>query len=127
MMPRIFSRRSPWCWPNTSSPLPRWPTGTAAAGPGSGSRRRPPVAALSSVRNAPQQRQAEFRKVGPRRRMCDKKGVASDNRDPIAAARANWERSGWGDVSLGMVAVTSVMRAHQILLARVETALRPMT
>lgn len=57
--------------------------------------------------------------------MCDKKGVASDNRDPIAAARANWERSGWGDVSLGMVAVTSVMRAHQILLARVETALRP--
>ncbi|MEQ0807091.1 MarR family transcriptional regulator, partial [Mycobacterium tuberculosis] len=44
--------------------------------------------------------------------------MASDNRDPIAAARANWERSGWGDVSLGMVAVTSVMRAHQILLAR---------
>jgi DNA-binding MarR family transcriptional regulator len=46
-------------------------------------------------------------------------------RDPIAAARANWERAGWGDVSPGMVAVTSVMRAHQILLARVETALRP--
>jgi DNA-binding MarR family transcriptional regulator len=46
-------------------------------------------------------------------------------RDPIAAARANWERAGWGDVSQGMVAVTSVMRAHQILLARVETALRP--
>ena len=40
-------------------------------------------------------------------------------------ARANWERAGWGDVSQGMVAVTSVMRAHQILLARVETALRP--
>ena len=46
-------------------------------------------------------------------------------RDPIAVARANWERAGWGDVSPGMVAVTSVMRAHQILLARVETALRP--
>jgi DNA-binding MarR family transcriptional regulator len=46
-------------------------------------------------------------------------------RDPIAAARANWERAGWGDVSQGMVAVTSVMRAHQILLARVEAALRP--
>jgi DNA-binding MarR family transcriptional regulator len=30
-----------------------------------------------------------------------------DNRDPIAVARANWERAGW------------------ILLARVETALRP--
>ena len=40
-------------------------------------------------------------------------------------ARANWERAGWGDVSQGMVAVTSVMRAHQILLGRVEAALRP--
>lgn len=48
-----------------------------------------------------------------------------DHSDPIAAARANWERSGWGDVADGMVAVTSVMRAHQILLARVENALRP--
>jgi DNA-binding MarR family transcriptional regulator len=52
--------------------------------------------------------------------------VAPDNkRDPIAAARTNWERAGWGGVSQGMVAVTSVMRAHQILLGRVETALRP--
>ena len=49
----------------------------------------------------------------------------SDNRDPIAAARTNWERAGWGEVADGMVAVTSVMRAHQILLARVENALRP--
>ncbi|OBC09147.1 MarR family transcriptional regulator [Mycobacterium sp. 852013-50091_SCH5140682] len=48
-----------------------------------------------------------------------------DKRDPIALARANWEAAGWGDVADGMVAVTSVMRAHQILLARVETALRP--
>jgi DNA-binding MarR family transcriptional regulator len=48
-----------------------------------------------------------------------------DSRDPIAAARANWKRAGWGDVAQGMVAVTSVMRAHQILLARVENALRP--
>ena len=45
--------------------------------------------------------------------------------DPIEQARVNWQRSGWGDVADGMVAVTSVMRAHQILLARVETALRP--
>jgi len=48
-----------------------------------------------------------------------------EKRDPIAQARANWERAGWGDVANGMVAVTSVMRAHQILLARVEAALRP--
>ncbi|MCV7421640.1 MarR family transcriptional regulator [Mycobacterium yunnanensis] len=46
-------------------------------------------------------------------------------RDPIALARANWEHAGWGAVADGMVAVTSVMRAHQILLARVEAALRP--
>ncbi|MEB3050541.1 MarR family transcriptional regulator [Mycolicibacter sp. MYC123] len=48
-----------------------------------------------------------------------------DDRDPIALARANWERAGWGEVADGMVAVTSVMRAHQILLARVEATLRP--
>ena len=46
-------------------------------------------------------------------------------RDPIELARANWERAGWSGVANGMVAVTSVMRAHQILLARVENALRP--
>ncbi|WP_349269740.1 transcriptional regulator [Mycolicibacterium parafortuitum] len=51
--------------------------------------------------------------------------MGPDRRDPIATARANWERAGWGDVADGMVAVTSVMRAHQILLARVENALRP--
>ncbi|GAB32680.1 MarR family transcriptional regulator [Gordonia otitidis] len=45
--------------------------------------------------------------------------------DPIAEAKANWTSAGWGDVAEGMVAVTSVMRAHQILLGRVETALRP--
>lgn len=48
-----------------------------------------------------------------------------EDRDPIARARDNWERAGWGDVADGMVAVTSVMRAHQILLARVEATLRP--
>lgn len=50
---------------------------------------------------------------------------SDDHRDPIALARANWENAGWADVADGMVAVTSVMRAHQILLARVEAALRP--
>ncbi|MCG5431837.1 MarR family transcriptional regulator [Mycobacterium sp. MYCO198283] len=51
--------------------------------------------------------------------------MTSSQRDPIAQARLNWERAGWDDVADGMVAVTSVMRAHQILLARVENALRP--
>lgn len=57
--------------------------------------------------------------------MPPESGKRSGKRDPIAQARANWERAGWGDVADGMVAVTSVMRAHQILLARVESALRP--
>lgn len=51
--------------------------------------------------------------------------MSADRRDPIAAARINWEQAGWGGVADGMVAVTSVMRAHQIFLARVESALRP--
>lgn len=50
---------------------------------------------------------------------------AAQNSDPIAVARAHWERAGWADVADGMVAVASVMRAHQILLARVEGELRP--
>lgn len=45
--------------------------------------------------------------------------------DPIAVAARNWRRVGWGDAATGMAAVTSVMRAHQLLLARVEELLRP--
>ncbi|ADG79659.1 Transcriptional regulator, MarR family OS=Tsukamurella paurometabola (strain ATCC 8368 / DSM/ CCUG 35730 / CIP 100753 / JCM 10117 / KCTC 9821 / NBRC 16120/ NCIMB 702349 / NCTC 13040) OX=521096 GN=Tpau_3067 PE=4 SV=1 [Tsukamurella paurometabola] len=49
-----------------------------------------------------------------------------DDRDPIALARRNWEDAGWGGATaVGMEAVTSVMRAHQILLARIEAALKP--
>ena len=57
--------------------------------------------------------------------MAPEPAADSQRRDPIELARANWERAGWGGVANGMVAVTSVMRAHQILLARVENALRP--
>ena len=57
--------------------------------------------------------------------MASEPPAQAGKRDPIDLARANWERAGWGDVANGMVAVTSVMRAHQILLARVENALRP--
>ncbi|MGB6246797.1 MarR family transcriptional regulator [Gordonia sp. (in: high G+C Gram-positive bacteria)] len=50
----------------------------------------------------------------------------SSEHDPIALARRNWEDAGWGgDVADGMEAVTSVMRAHQIMLARVEQELKP--
>ena len=45
--------------------------------------------------------------------------------DRIEQARTNWVRAGWTGSAQGMTVVTSVMRAHQILLARVEEALRP--
>jgi len=45
--------------------------------------------------------------------------------DPIESAARNWRRSGWADAADGMAAVTSVMRVHQLLLAKVEEVLRP--
>lgn len=45
--------------------------------------------------------------------------------DPIAEARRQWIEHGWVDAADGMAAVTSVMRAQQLMLARVEAALKP--
>jgi DNA-binding MarR family transcriptional regulator len=45
--------------------------------------------------------------------------------DPIAEAQERWTLHGWGEAAEGMAAVTSLMRAQQIVLARVEAALRP--
>ena len=45
--------------------------------------------------------------------------------DPIDEARSQWEAHGWGDAADGMAAVTSVMRAQQIMQARVTEVLRP--
>ena len=45
--------------------------------------------------------------------------------DPIAEAQRQWSAHGWEGASDGMAAVTSIMRAHQIYLARVEAVLRP--
>lgn len=45
--------------------------------------------------------------------------------DPIAEARRQWRAHGWEDAADGMAAVTSVMRAHQLMLARVDRALKP--
>lgn len=44
--------------------------------------------------------------------------------DPIAEAQRQWEAHGWGDAAPGMAAVTSIVRAHQILLARIDEQLR---
>lgn len=46
--------------------------------------------------------------------------------DPIAEARRHWVERGWPDAADGMAAVTSVMRAQQILQARVDEVLRPL-
>ena len=45
--------------------------------------------------------------------------------DPIEEARRQWRAHGWEAAAPGMAAVTSIMRAHQIYLARVDAALRP--
>jgi DNA-binding MarR family transcriptional regulator len=46
--------------------------------------------------------------------------------DPVDEARRQWTLHGWGDFANGMAAVTSLMRAHQIVLSRVEEVLRPL-
>lgn len=45
--------------------------------------------------------------------------------DPIAEARRQWIAHGWREAADGMTLVTSIMRTHQLLLARVETSLKP--
>lgn len=44
--------------------------------------------------------------------------------DPIAEARRQWVAHGWDAAADGMAAVTSVMRAQQILLQRIDEQLR---
>ena len=45
--------------------------------------------------------------------------------DPIELARQNWIDAGWPDAADGMAFVTSLVRVHQLLLARIEELLRP--
>ncbi|MGH9115659.1 MAG: MarR family winged helix-turn-helix transcriptional regulator [Acidimicrobiales bacterium] len=45
--------------------------------------------------------------------------------DPIREARRHWQAHGWDAAAGGMAAVTSVFRAQQIYLSRVDSALRP--
>lgn len=46
--------------------------------------------------------------------------------DPIAEAKRQWLEHGWDDAADGMTVVTSVIRAHQLLMASIERALRPL-
>jgi DNA-binding MarR family transcriptional regulator len=43
--------------------------------------------------------------------------------DPIDEARRQWEAHGWGEASDGMAMVTSIMRAQQVLIGRVDKVL----
>jgi len=45
--------------------------------------------------------------------------------DPIELARQNWIDAGWADAADQMAFVTSLMRAQQLLLASIESELRP--
>ncbi|MFE1646826.1 MarR family winged helix-turn-helix transcriptional regulator [Microbacterium sp. P01] len=45
--------------------------------------------------------------------------------DPIAEAKRQWLAHGWTDAASGMTAVTSIIRAQQLLLARIESSLKP--
>ncbi len=45
--------------------------------------------------------------------------------DLIAEAKHNWDTQGWGE-STAMAAATSITRAHQIVLARINEALAPL-
>ena len=45
--------------------------------------------------------------------------------DPLAEAKRQWLAHGGTDAADGMAVVTSVMRAQQLLLARVDAALKP--
>lgn len=45
--------------------------------------------------------------------------------DPIAEARVGWSAAGWGSTGLAMANITSIMRVQQILMARINSVLRP--
>ena len=46
--------------------------------------------------------------------------------DPIEEARRQWISRGWENAADGMAAVTSIVRAQQIVLQRIDTVLRPL-
>jgi DNA-binding MarR family transcriptional regulator len=45
--------------------------------------------------------------------------------DPIDEATRQWHAHGWSSAAEGMAVVTSVMRVHQLFLARVDSVLAP--
>ncbi len=46
-------------------------------------------------------------------------------RDPIREAHRQWVAHGWRDAADGMAMVTSLVRVHQLVQARIDAVLRP--
>ena len=57
--------------------------------------------------------------------MCETFGPVEPGTDTIALASDKWAEHGWAAVADGMSAVTSIMRAQQILQGRVDQVLQP--
>ena len=55
--------------------------------------------------------------------MVERKSMSFD---PIEEARRQWNEHGWEEAADGMAVVTSIVRADQILLARIDRVLRPL-
>jgi DNA-binding MarR family transcriptional regulator len=51
--------------------------------------------------------------------------MEDDLRDPIKEARRQWIEHGWEGAASGMAAVTTIVRVNQILMARIDSVLRP--
>lgn len=51
--------------------------------------------------------------------------MATANGDPIHKAREQWLSHDWSDAAAGVEAVLLLLRAHQLLLERIDAALRP--
>jgi len=52
--------------------------------------------------------------------------VSERQRDPIREAHRQWVRHGWSEAADGMVMVTSLVRAQQLLMERIDAVLRPL-
>lgn len=46
--------------------------------------------------------------------------------DPISEARRQWVAHGWAEAADGMAMVTSLVRAHQLVMERIDAVLRPL-
>lgn len=58
-------------------------------------------------------------------KVWNHEGVADREIDLVAEARRQWRAHGWQGPDRGMTAVISLMRAQQIVLGRLEDAVRP--